>query len=134
MGLDMYAYTAPREMVGDAEVDVNDMLFADGSAKEGVNTDFKYWRKFNNLHGWMQRLYQSKGGESDSFNCNTVVLNEQDLERLESDASSLEPTGGFFFGSENAMSQDDIDEVLSFVTDARAAIAEGMVVIYDSWW
>lgn len=138
MGLDMYAYTAPKEMVGDAQVDLGDKIFADGKAKEGVNIDFAYWRKFNNLHGWMERLYRKKGGEGESFNCNTVRLDPEDLQVLETCAISnhdaLEPTGGFFFGELREIDQDDKADILDFVKRAREAQAQGLVVIYDSWW
>lgn len=136
MGLDMYAYTAPAELVGDAQVDVNDRLFFDGHPVEGVDTDFAYWRKFNHLHGWMEKLYRHKGGKSEDFNCNTVRLMPEDLDVLESMASmkALAPTAGFFFGGQEEFNDEDKSEVLEFVKRARSAIAEGKVVIYDSWW
>jgi len=136
MGLDMYAYTAPVELVGDQQVDVNDKLFKDGNAVEGVDTDFAYWRKFNNLHGWMESLYRSKGGTGADFNCNTVRLMPEDLDRLESLASlkALPPTEGFFFGGQEEFDDDDKANVLEFVKKARQAISEGKAVFYDSWW
>ena len=136
MGLDMYAYTAPAELVGDEQVDMNDRLFSEGKPVAGVDTDFAYWRKFNHLHGWMEKLYRSKGGESADFNCNTVRLMPADLDRLEAMASMkvLAPTAGFFFGGQEEFNDEDKQEVLDFIAKARQAIADGKAVVYDSWW
>jgi len=134
MGLDMYAYTAPMEMVGNKEVDLNDVIFEDGTRRPGVDTDFAYWRKFNNLHGWMAELYYKKGGTKDVFNCTTVRLMPADLDRLEAEAPTLKPANGFFWGDQEPMSDNDIQEVREFVAKAREAIASGKAVIYDSWW
>lgn len=98
-----------------------------------VNHEFAYWRKFNNLHGWMERLYRIKGG-SDEFNCTTVRLTKADLDNLEKAAPSLEPTQGFFFGSYEPMSKEDVEEVRSFVAKARAAIDDGQAVYYSAWY
>jgi hypothetical protein len=134
MGLDMYAYTAPADRLGDKQVDLNDQIFENGSAREGVDTDFAYWRKFNNLHGWMAELYYSKGGSKDVFNCTTVRLMPHDLDRLWNEAQNLKPKNGFFWGDQEDMTDDRVEDVKAFVTNARAAIAEGKAVIYDSWW
>lgn len=106
-------------------------------ADDILDTDFAYWRKFNNLHGWMERLYREKGGKSESFNCDTVRLDPADLDRLERDAKAgenLDPTGGFFFGSAEVLDEDDRNDILEFVTSAREAIAAGFVILYSSWW
>lgn len=136
MGLDMYAYTAPAELVGDQQVDLNDKLFDDGKAREGVDTDFAYWRKFNHLHGWMEQLYRKKGDAQQSFNCATVRLMPEDLDALESlaNAKALTPTTGFFFGGNEPFGDDDKECVLEFVAKCRAAIDDGKACLYDSWW
>jgi len=134
MGLDMYAYTIPANRLGDKQVDLNDQVFEDGKAREGVDTDFAYWRKFNNLHQWMADLYYKKGGGSESFNCTTLRLMPADLDRLWDEAGNLKPRSGFFWGDEDEMTPESTQEVRDFVTKARAAIAEGKAVVYDSWW
>ena len=95
--------------------------------------DLHYWRKHPNLHGWMQSLYEYKGGKSDSFNGDCVVLNEIDLDNLESDIKNgrLPDTSGFFFGNSDG---DEVNDDLDFVNKARTAIAEGKTVYYTSWW
>jgi hypothetical protein len=137
MGLDMYARSAPAEMVGDAQFgqELNSKLLGeDGDYKPEVDTDFGYWRKFNHLHGWMEDLYTHKGGTED-FNCMPVRLTKQDLDKLAFDAQvGLEPRAGFFFGQMYDFTEDDRDEVLKFVVKARQAIEDGQAVIYSSWW
>lgn len=109
---------------------------ADEKAREsGVfDPNFAYWRKFNNLHQWMANLYYAKGGASEDFNCNTVRLMNEDLDELCKQAATLKPASGFFWGDEDEMTQEDIDDVQSFITRAREAIHGGKAVFYDSWW
>lgn len=134
MGLDMYAYTIPADKLADKQVDLNDQLFEDGHPREGVDTKFAYWRKFNNLHQWMADLYYRKGGTAMPFNCTTVRLMPDDLDKLLAEAKDLRPASGFFWGSEEEMTDEDVQEVRDFVTKAQAAIAEGKAVVYDCWW
>lgn len=134
MGLDMYAYTAPADTIGDKQYDLNSLLFEDGRARDGVDTNFAYWRKFNNLHKWMEDLYYAKGGESSPFNCTTVRLMPEDLDRLWEAAPNLQPAAGFFWGSEDGMTPEDVVAVREFIAKARTAINDGKAVIYDSWW
>ena len=88
MGLDMYAFSTKAKL--NKEVDFDTI---------NVETeDLHYWRKHPNLHGWMQSLYESKGGKSDSFNGDCVVLTNNDLLDLERDImdGNLPDTNGFF--------------------------------------
>lgn len=100
------------------------------------NPEFAYWRKFNHLHGWMEKLYKRKGGIDPNFNCNLVRVEAEDLDVLESlaKAKAFTPTEGFFFGANTAFDDDDRQTVLDFVAKSRAAIANGYAVFYDSWW
>jgi hypothetical protein len=135
MGLDMYAYTCDAEDIGDQQVDIK-IYNEDGShAVANLDREFAYWRKFNHLHGWMEALYREKGGTNETFNCNTVRLTTDDLFNLESDIQEkrLHPTKGFFFGDE-VLHEEDLASLVAFIEKARAAIAEGNAVIYDSWW
>lgn len=173
MGLDMYAHTIKKELIGDEEqtdIELNDravkaagfqgeilsydeelelpdykrqqyrsdyLKYAQKANDDGIiDTNFAYWRKFNHLHGWMEKLYYSKGGEAESFNCVNVRLTEQDLDVLQKQAEtmSLKPTEGFFFGSYGDFTEDDKYAVLDFVNKAREAISNGYAVFYDSWW
>jgi hypothetical protein len=122
MGLDMYAYmtdTAPAKPVDFPEPE---------NSKE-----LHYWRKHPNLHGWMQQLYEAKGGENPDFNVATVRLESGDLEKLEAaiTENELPETCGFFFGdSDGSECEDDLE----FVAKARVALGQGKVVFYYAWW
>jgi hypothetical protein len=131
MGLDMYAFSVSAQAAGDNEVD----LKRDDERGNPLYhiEEFFYWRKFNALHGWMEQLYRAKGGTAESFNCNTVRLTSEDLDKLERDANNLQPVAGFFFG-EQTVAPEDIESVAKFVDKARHEIAGGMAVYYDSWW
>lgn len=126
MGLDMYAFIVDADKVGDKATDV---ALGDGA------TEICYWRKFNALHGWMEDLYRQKGGSKQSFNCTTVRLTADDLDRLEMDTGNnkLVPVNGFFFGVQE-IDSEDLESVATFVKVARQAISDGKAVFYDSWW
>ena len=95
------------------------------------------WRKHPNLHGWMQRLWESRGHDGE-FNCVELRLNKEDIEKLRVGIHSncLSDTGkdteGFFFGGnadEHYREQD-----LAFCEWALKELDAGNEVIYDSWW
>jgi hypothetical protein len=92
-----------------------------------------YWRKHPNLHGWMQRLYEAKGGQDRDFNLSAVALNRADLDALEVaiKAGDLPGTGGFFFGASDGSERDDD---LEFVRKGREALQSGLAVFYVAWW
>lgn len=134
MGLDMYAFTFEPAKLKDPTAQINlDFVREDGEERRTV-TELAYWRKFNHLHGWMERLYEKKGGEG-VFNCKTVRLTEEDLDQLEADwkAGKLTATEGFFFGSGEWYPEDD-EAIAKFLMNARAQLAAGKGVFYDSWW
>ena len=123
MGLDQYAYSVdPRLVEGEVDFKV-----PDGSARQ-----IAYWRKHPDLQGWMEELYRAKGGVEE-FNCVPVRLESEDLDALEEAVrdGDLPRTSGFFFGES---SDDDADDDLRFIRDARAELAEGRAVYYTSWW
>ena len=125
MGLDMYAYRVKKEHV------VNDFEF---NSDQDPAYDIAYWRKFNALHGWMERLYREKGGTAESFNCVKVRLTKEDLERLAQDvmANKLPETTGFFFGNPSDEHYRESD--LRFIKEARAELFLGLKVFYNSSW
>ncbi|MFG1384347.1 hypothetical protein [Xanthobacter versatilis] len=77
MGLDMYSITLNR--TPEQSVDF--------AAEDAAH--IRYWRKHPNLHGWMERLYRSKGGTAPEFNCATLLLTGEDLDALEEARSHL---------------------------------------------
>ena len=126
MGLDMYAFSTKAKPK--TEVDFETKNFE-------PQDEVAYWRKHPNLHGWMQNLYDMKGGTSSDFNGDCVVLDSEDLDNLEQDIKdgNLPDTSGFFFG-ESANNDEENENDLLFVTKAREAISEGKTVYYTSWW
>lgn len=121
MGLDMYAEITPDPVTSPVDFKVEN------------RAEIHYWRKHPDLHGWMEQLYYDKGGTADSFNCVSVALTSEDLDRLESDiqGAGLPETSGFFFGdSDGSEAKDD----LAFIKKARQAIITGCTVYYTSWW
>ena len=129
MGLDMYAYRVKQEhAVGDFEIAKDD----DGYSRVD---EFFYWRKHHDLHGWMERLYRSKGGPQETFNCAKVRLTTVDLDALQHDLENgtLPETQGFFFGT-NPPDAESLARDLKFIQAARDILAEGDAVYYDSWW
>lgn len=128
MGLDMYAFSVRKEdAIGDFECKTDN----DG----GEHNEIAYWRKFNALHSWMERLYRKKGGDAESFNCVPVRITEEDLLALEFDIinEKLEPAEGFFFGPQEIY-PEDIEATKEFINKAYSEIDKGNVVYYDSWW
>lgn len=163
MGLDQYAWTIAKELVGDIQVDYE-------VPKAFEKNEIAYWRKFNHLHGWMEKLYRAKGGTDEVFNLtiarfmaqgkdiasyvtahnksklvnlvmeqtlipSNVRLENEDLDNLEQDLinNKLEYTPGFFFGGSEIYPQE-IENTNKFISDAREAIKDNMAVFYDSWW
>ena len=128
MGLDMYAWAvSPDEILTDAvEVTIKE---------EGPRQELHYWRKHHDLHGWMEELYRARGGVEDSFNCIKIKLTALDLDALETavTARALPPTTGFFFG-DAPPDDESVRDDLAFIASARRALADGLVVLYDSWW
>ena len=119
MGLDMYANRrAPR-----------------------VSEELHYWRKHNRLHGWMEQLWRYKTGKEEVFNCEEVILELIDITNLEKAIlnKELPESEGFFFGNDSySWDEEDIQEQkeddLKFIKEAKQAIMEGDEVVYSSWW
>ena len=136
MGLDMYAYAYERSQIVDPEVMV-DLEVTEASDTRARPVKDWYWRKFNQLHGWMSRLYYAKGGTDPDFNCNSVQLVLQDLVALEVDmkdpVDGLPHTPGFFFGGDT-LHPEDIEDLKTFIQEAKDELAAGRVVYYSSWW
>jgi hypothetical protein len=125
MGLDMYAFSTNAKPKTDVDFET----------KNFKPEEVHYWRKHPNLHGWMQNLYDAKGGQGRDFNGDCVVLDNFDLDNLEHDLEQgdLPDTTGFFFGN-SVRDDDELKNDLDFVRKARTEIANGKTVYYTSWW
>lgn len=116
MGLDMYAYTA------------------DKAGQEVTARELAYWRKHPNLHGWMERLAESKNLDYGSFNGVELELTWEDLAALEQAVThkQLPATTGFFFGRD--ADEEYYQNDLEFIKNARAELFLGLKVFYNSSW
>ena len=142
MGLDMYAYVAKKrgqynDFYDTAELDANGDEFVSDTVTKPH--ELAYWRKHPNLHGWMERLWRSKGmpgtGNSDAtFNGIELELTWDDLDELERAIrhSQLPDTQGFFFG--NPADGHYYEQDLEFVNNAKAEVFLGLKVFYNSSW
>ena len=136
MGLDMYAYVAAK---AGAQTDYDEGMAWDKEKGAIVNPsvteprEIAYWRKHPNLHGWMHRLWESKGNSGD-FNGDELELTWDDLEQLEQDIrdKNLPDTSGFFFGNDADDHYREHD--LKFVREAKAEAFLGLRVFYNSSW
>ena len=136
MGLDMYAYVAAR---AGAQAEFSEGAHWDKEKGAMVNPnateprEIAYWRKHPNLHGWMHRLWASRGN-SGEFNGDELELTWEDLDQLEQDIrnKNLPDTSGFFFGrnADDEYREDD----LKFVREAKAEAFLGLKVFYNSSW
>jgi len=123
MGLDQYAKVVKREY--------NNETLTETITK----TEICYWRKHNALHGWMENLYESKGGDGE-FNCVNLNLTSEDLEELEEDVvdKDLPETKGFFFGEDTRECDHQKLETLKFLSKAKKALSQGNEVEYSAWY
>ena len=142
MGLDMYAYVAARagqqdEFYEGAEMDPDTKNYVNPNVNKP--REIAYWRKHPNLHGWMERLWRSKGmpgtGNTDAtFNGIELELTWDDLDELERAIrhNQLPDTEGFFFG--NPADSHYYEQDLEFVNNAKAEVFLGLKVFYNSSW
>jgi hypothetical protein len=133
MGLDQYAFAVmPHPQNTDLYVYWNDRDKVAPETTEASVHILHTWRKHANLQGYMEALYEKKGGEG-TFNCTPVRLTFQDLKDLKQAVmnNKLPQTVGFFFGTSDP---DHDTETLEFVDLAMKAIAQDMEIYYDSWW
>ena len=131
MGLDMYAYVADKQ--GQMRDYYESYDYETDSGPVVKPREIAYWRKHPNLHGWMHRLWNEKGHSGD-FNGDELELTIEDLDRLEFvvEKGKLPGTSGFFFGNDadDHYKADD----LKFIKLARAELAAGNLVFYNSSW
>jgi hypothetical protein len=131
MGLDMYAYVAAKK--GQMNEHYAGYDYDKDFSPVAKPRELAYWRKHPNLHGWMHRLWESKGNSGD-FNGDELELTWEDLEKLEEDLKrkALPGTTGFFFGDP----ADDyyLERDLEFVKKAKVEVFCGLKVFYNSSW
>jgi hypothetical protein len=132
----MYAYVAAK---AGEQAEYYDQGTWDETSKDFVSPvtkprEIAYWRKHPNLHGWMERLAESKNTGYSTFNGVELELTWEDIDELERAVThgQLPSTSGFFFGNE----ADDYykEQDLEFIKNARAELFLGLKVFYNSSW
>lgn len=136
MGLDMYAWTIGTHPPSGVDFPLygEDEGEREGELLYPEREELHYWRKHPNLHGWMAKLYVSKGGKEPVHEfTGPVLLTLDDLKLLEAAVllNNLPYTTGFFFGASNG---SEAEGDLEFIRKAREAIGKGLFVYYDSSW
>jgi hypothetical protein len=103
--------------------------------KDGESTYIQDWRKHNALDGWMQSLWNTKGG-SGEWNCNELELKMHDIEQLEAVVvnDELPETHGFFYGGDSRHDDYQKEKTLEFISDAYDTLREGKQVFYTAWF
>ena len=130
MGLDMYAYVSAKPGARD---EYYEEKYEKGNSNIVEPRELAYWRKHPNLHGWMENLWQRKGGEG-IFNGVELELTWEDLMELEYDIvhKALPSTQGFFFGDDSDAYYKKQDQ--EFIKEAKADLLCGLKVFYNSSW
>lgn len=150
MGLDQYIHIAKEyleedyyKVLGEAVKDENgEIAYYD---EESVLTEIAYFRKSNWLHGYLDRLCESKNNH-DIGNCEYFVFNQQDLinlldacrEVVECDSiaiaeETLPPQEGFFFGS-TAIDDYYFEDVQDFINTMKEYEEDDNQYVYYAWW
>jgi len=107
-------------------------MYALKKKEDSEPEEFFYWRKHPDLHGWMENKWKDRGHEGE-FNCVSLPLTDKDLDELEATIhrSQLPNTVGFFFGTSR---EDETQNDLNFIREAREVLRQGYGVEYFSWW
>lgn len=136
MGLDMYAFKTHKDNVASGTDEDGAKIVEIIDSDECV--ELKYWRKFNALHGFFENYWREVLGNDGEFNCVPVEIDEDVLQLLEQAVKdkALVPVTGFFFGSQEALDEDDYEDVSDFIAKVREVHKKepDYIVLYDSWW
>lgn len=130
MGLDMEVYALPERVWLPKDILTWDELrkFRSTGITEGSTTVFE-WRKHHDLNRWMQRLFESRGGDPEDFNNSATRLYKQDLvalfEWLLEDAM-LEDTSYW-----DSWILDRLKEDVKFLAEAAYWLAAGRDIYYE---
>lgn len=129
MGLDMNLYSIPHK---DTNIPVDQSF---NNLDQFEVHDLGYWRKMNHIHGYMEKLYRSKGGINPYFNCATVQLTKEDIKKLLTLIFNrkLKPVEGFFFGGDKRPVETDTYTIRT-LCNALDDITNGQDVYYQAWF
>jgi len=133
MGLDQYGgwLKTPTK-----EEELHSKLINDGDNFTVGEFD---WRKHAKLQEFMENLWYKKYGNDETFNCQNMPLDREDILALQAAIKGKElpkSEGGMFFGHEfQGMSATEYKEQdLEFCTAALKWLDEGKTPYYSCWW
>lgn len=166
MGLDAFAI-----VVYSSQDDTNELLNTENPQQylqsDNNNTltneaDFAYWRNFDHLQYWMEKLFYQKGGtDENDFNGDYVKLSLIYLEKLWHDANldQLDLLNNTLFkekdyltypeqleskifvdinneqmDNSNVLYKENLDRLKTFILEAKDYIKNGNTVFYFSSW
>ena len=127
MGLDMsfYKLGGVKSISSIGEIDTDEKYAIE---------EIKYYRKFNALHGLLNDLYLKRGGND--MNCVLINIGLSEVNYIKQCCleKSLQPKEGFFWGSQEAVSDEQYIELLSLCEDIEDLISDGWVIGYCGDW
>lgn len=150
MGLDQYMYISKEildedyyEYLGEEVKNANgEVEYYD---EESVLSEIAYFRKSNWLHGYFDRLCESKTGHGIG-NCEYFIFSQEDLinfldvcrEVVECDSIAiaeemLPPQSGFFFGSK-AIDDYYFEDVQDAINALKEYEEDDNQYAYYAWW
>ena len=164
MGLDAFATVVYSTQDDTNEVTEQPQQYSnlDNNHTPSNEADFAYWRNFDHLQYWMERLFYQKGGtDENDFNGDYVELSLIDLEKLWQEANldqlnllhnplfkekdyltypeQLESKIFVDINNEqmddsNVLYKENLDKLKIFILEAKEYIKQGNEVFYFSSW
>ena len=131
MGLDMYFIAVPADQIINK---ISDTKFNTVINDLDAYHEIQYFRKHNQLNGWLEQLYYEKDGQGE-FNCSTMILTIQDLDRLRDDiqSDSLPDAQGFFWGNRD-ITPEVKQQYMDLINESVSRIHKGEIVYYYPNW
>jgi hypothetical protein len=97
------------------------------------------WRKHAKLQEFMEILWYKKYKNTETFNCQNMPLDREDILTLQAAVKGEElpeSEGGMFFGHEfqDVSAKEYRDQDLEFCAKALKWLDEGKTPYYSCWW
>lgn len=127
MGLDMsfYKLGGVESISSNGEIETSDKF---------VMEDIKYYRKFNALHGLLNDLYLCRGGSDMNRVLVNVSLEDVNLIKEHCLNKTLKPQEGFFWGSQQPVSDEEYEELYDLTILMEDLISDGWIIGYCGDW
>ena len=127
MGLDMsfYKLGGVKSISPIGEIETSDKF---------VMKEIKYYRKFNALHGLLNDLYLIRGGSD--MNCVLVNVSLEDVNLIKEHClnKTLKPQEGFFWGSQQPVSDGEYEDLYDLTILMEDLISDGWTIGYCGDW